>query len=125
MDINSAKQTLDEIERKQFAYKYVLSVVMNDASTVAPEGSYTARGTALGTLAGETFKLETSPELKEAVNYLFNHKEEAGQEYFRRAELIRENIRKMEKLPVEEYMAYEELMNNAHVAWLNAKKNNE
>ena len=125
MDINSAKQILDEIERKQFAYKYVLSVVMNDASTVAPEGSYTARGAAVGTLAGETFKLETSPELKEAVNFIYENKEDAGQEYFRRAELLRENIRKMEKLPVDEYMAYQELMNNAHVAWLNAKKNND
>ncbi|MBR0451533.1 MAG: carboxypeptidase M32 [Oscillospiraceae bacterium] len=125
MDINTAKHTLDEIERKQFAYKYVLATVMNDASTVAPPESYTARGTAFGILSGETFKLQTSPELKEAVYYLYENKDEAGPEYFRRAELLRENIRKMENIPIEEYMAYSELLNTAHVAWLNAKKNND
>ena len=125
MNTETAKRTLDELEKKQFAYHYVLAVVMNDASTVAPQGSYVPRGMAMGTLSGEIFKIQTSPELKEAVKYLYENKEEAGTEYYRRAELLRERIRKMENLPVEEFVAYQELLNEAHVAWLNAKKNND
>lgn len=125
MDITTAKQTLDTIERNQYAYRHALAIIMNDASTVAPPESYACRGVAVGILAGEEFKLQTSPELKEAVETLYNNKEEAGEQYYRRAELLRENNRKLDKIPMEEYMAYQELMNDANVAWIKAKRNND
>ena len=52
MDINTAKHTLDEIERKQFAYKYVLATVMNDASTVAPRKAIPQEAPLLGSSLG-------------------------------------------------------------------------
>ena len=53
MDINTAKQTLDELERRQYAYRHAMSIIMNDASTVAPPESYEPRGVAVGVLAAE------------------------------------------------------------------------
>ncbi|MBQ8996050.1 MAG: carboxypeptidase M32 [Oscillospiraceae bacterium] len=125
MDINTAKQALDNIERMQYAYHHAMAIITNDASTVAPPESYACRGVALGILSGESFKLETSPELKEAVATLYENKEEAGEEYFRRAELLRESYRKLDKIPMEEFMAYQELMNDANVAWIKAKRDND
>ena len=125
MDINTAKQTLDELERRQYAYRHAMSIIMNDASTVAPPESYEPRGVAVGVLAGEEFKLGTSKEMQEAVAYLYDHKEEAGEEYWRRAELLRENLRKLNVIPVEEYVDYQQLMSDANFAWRKAKKEND
>ncbi len=125
MDINTAKQVLDDLERKQFAYHYAMSIIMNDASTVAPPESYESRGVAVGFLSGESFKLSTCAELKEAVAALYADPDNAGEEYFRRAELQNESLRKLSQIPMDEYIAYRELMNTAHVAWLKAKKEND
>ena len=125
MDILTAKQTLDEHEKKMFAYRHALATIMNDASTAAPPESYEGRGVAVGVLAGESFKLETDPVLAEAVEVLYNNQEEAGEEYFRRAEILRETIRKTSSIPMDEYVAYQSLMNDANVAWLKAKRNND
>ena len=125
MDIITAKQRLDELEMQMYAYMHALSIVSLDAETAAPAESHEGRGVALGILSGELYKLSTSKELSEIVEYIYTHKEEADAELYRRAELLREDIRKTSLIPMDEYTAYQELLNTAAYTWGKAKRAND
>ncbi len=125
MDINTARQTLDDIERKLYAYKHAMAIISNDAETAAPAESQQGRGVALGILSGEAYKLTTSAELAAAAEYVLSHKDEADAELLRRAEIIKRDARETACIPIDEYTAFTELTNESYYVWYNAKLNND
>ncbi|MGX8774967.1 MAG: carboxypeptidase M32, partial [Bacillota bacterium] len=92
MEINKAKELLDSLERELFAYSYAMSSIGLDARTAAPPETQEGRGVALGILSARSHELMTSEELWTVVNTLYDNKEEAGPDYFRRSELLRKRL---------------------------------
>ena len=125
MDLQQAKERLDALELKNFAYNFAMSTIMTDTETVAPKESHEPRGIAMGILSGEQFQLQTSDETLEVVNTLFDNKDSLDEEYARRAEILKEDLDKIKKIPMEEYTAYTELMNASSYTWVKAKNNND
>ena len=125
MDIETAKKQLDEIERHLYAYKHAVNTIINDSETAAPAESQECRGVCLEYLAEEEFQLKTSKATSDIVEYIYQHKEEAGPEYWRRSEILHSSIHELNSISSEEYTDYITLTNDAGYAWLKAKKNSD
>ena len=121
MDITKAKEVLDSFERERYAYFYAMSTIELDATTVAPPETQEGRSIALGILSKRMHELTSSDELWEAVNALCDNEKEAGEIYFRRAELLRRSLADSRVVPTDEYVAYSQLLSQASYVWHKAK----
>lgn len=125
MEISKAKETLDRLEREMFAYNYAMSSINLDARTAAPPETQEGRSVALGILSSRSHELMTSEDLWETVNTLYDNKEEAGPEYFRRSEILRKELADMRAVPAEEYAELNKLLSESQYVWHKAKAAND
>ncbi len=110
------------IQKKAKAYGYALNVVGWDSQTEAPRGAFPRRAEMMGILSQELFKLQTGDEFKNAVNGLFetlNELEPAMQLEIKRA---KKNLDKMVKIPEDEFVEYQKLLNLSQRVWEDAKQ---
>ena len=125
MELKEAIKKLEELQQKQYAYQHVSSIVYLDATTVAPKGTAEGRGVALGILAGEEHKLFANEEVGRLLTFLDEHKEELDFLHRRQVEELKRNYEQLCRIPIEEYMAYSQLVNEAGDVWHKAKENND
>ena len=125
MDINNAKKQLDLLERELFAYRYAMSSIGLDARTAAPPETQEGRGVALGILSARSHELMTSEDLWETVNTIYDNKDEAGSEYYRRSELLRKELADMRAIPADEYAELTKLLSESQYVWHKAKAAND
>jgi len=125
MDLKTALQDLETLQRKQYAYGHVLTITQLDAETVAPRGTAEGRGVAMGILAGEMHALFANETVGRLLDYLNQRKEELDFLRRRQVEELSRSYRQLTRIPVEEYMAYSELVNQAEDVWHRAKENND
>ena len=125
MDMKEAKERLDAYERHVYAYNHAMSVITTDAETAAPPESYEGRGVAMGILSEELFKYSTDPENIKLVEEIYEHRDDADPQLARRAELLHKQNRELQCIPMDEYVAYNQLLNESSYAWLKAKANND
>lgn len=114
-----------EMLLKQKAYGYVLNITGWDSATEAPKGSFARRAELLGIISGELFQLSTSKEYQEVVNGLFEVIEELDDSSKREVKKAKKALDKIIKIPKEEYIAYNKLINLSQREWEDAKKNND
>lgn len=107
------------------ALNYVGNIIYWDASTVAPRDSYMERGERMSVIYKEHYDIRMSKEYIETVEYLSNHKEELDSDFNHEIELIVEDIENTKKIPVEEMLAYEKIVNEAIVKWEEAKNKDD
>ncbi len=125
MTVDEALKTLDEIEMKIHANRHAMSLLNYDAYTRAPKGSGEARGKTLSVLAADGYKLMVNASLKEALSVLLAEKDTLSEINRRRAEVLSEDVAKLERIPMEEVVSFEELTNEAQDIWHDAKVNND
>lgn len=125
MDLHTAIRELEELQRRQYAYFHASSIIYLDATTAAPRGTAEGRGVALSVLAGEEHKLLANEEVGVLLAFLSGHKEELDFLHRRQVEELGRRCRQLSRIPVEEYMAYSELVNRAGDVWRRAKENND
>jgi len=65
-----------ELQKKQKAYQYVLTLASWDSNTEAPKESFPFRSEMLGIISGEHFSLMTDKEYVETVNDLHENNED-------------------------------------------------
>ena len=125
MDMKEARERLDAYERHLYAFRHAMSVIVTDAETAAPPESYEGRGVALGVLSEEVFKYSTDPENVRLIEEIWEHRDEADPELARRAELLHKENRELRCIPMDEYVAFRQLLNEANYTWLKAKASSD
>lgn len=104
------------------AYDHAMGLIYYDGSTTAPAGTAENRSRTLSVLTEEMYRLQTGEETVALLEYLDSHKAELDEKEARMTELLLKDIREMQKIPMDEYVAYEEMLVLADDAWHRAKE---
>ena len=110
---------------KMEAYSHAFGVLNYDSETVMPKGGSEHLGMTYAVLSEEMYKLTVSPELKAMVREILDHRDEVDYITRREAEELHEDMERTEKIPMEEYVAYQVAQNEASHAWHTAKVTND
>lgn len=127
MKFETTKQALEALSRLQetlAAYNHVMGVTGLDASTSAPKGSYEGRGKAMGILSRVTYDLMANPENEEMLSVLEADLDSLTVQQKREVELLRKNYDQLHRIPAEEYVEFNVLLNDAETFWEKAKLEN-
>ena len=125
MDFNEAKKQLMELQSKMSAYMHAMELIYYDEATSAPKKTAKKREHALAILSSEFYQLSTGKETIEMLEFLDDRKEELNQKEKRMVFLLLKDIRQMQKIPMDEYIAYRSLLAGAYDLWRSAKENND
>ena len=110
---------------KMNAYGHAFGVLNYDSETAMPRGGSEHLGRTYAVLSEEMYKLTTSPELKGWVKEILEHRDEVDYITRREAEELFEDMERTEKIPMEEFVAYQVAQNEASSAWHKAKVTND
>ncbi len=124
-NIKDAVARLDEIEATAAAYSHAMGVMSLDAATAAPLGSAEGRGKTMAVLSSVVYELAASADTRELVEYLSAHMDELDPTHRRQAEIRKKGCEQLVRIPQEEYVAYNVLLNEAEGIWRVAKQNND
>ena len=124
-NINDAVARLDEIEAIASAYGHAMGVLGLDAATAAPLGSAEGRGRTMAVLSKVVYDLAASADTRELVEYLTAHADELDATHRRQAEIQKKSCEQLTRIPQEEYIAYNVLLNKAEGIWRVAKQKND
>ena len=125
MTLNEAIEKLNELEKSTYALNHALSILSVDGDTVAPKNSWKGRGKAMAYLTELAYKQLVNPETGEMLDTILQRREEADEVTFRKAELLKENYDEYNILPMEEFVAYQELTNESGAVWHDAKEKSD
>ena len=121
MKLNEAIEKLNEIEKAGYALGHAQFVLYTDGDTVAPKNSWKGRGKALAYLGELIYRQMVNPETGEVLETILQHPGETDEITFRRAEVMKENYDDLHVLPMDEFVAWQELTNEASAVWHDAK----
>lgn len=110
---------------KLHAYEHALGVLYYDAETVMPKAGGEGLSRTIGVLSEESYKLSTAPEFKEMLAALLQNKGELDAVTRREAEELSETMERIEKIPMDEYVAYQMAQSESSRVWHEAKANND
>ena len=125
MTLEEARKALKEQQIKESAYGHAMGLMSFDGMTIAPRDTYIPRGKTISILSGEMYKLSTGKESMELLDYLTEHKDELSMQEQRIVELRSKELRELRAIPVEEFVAYKELVNEASMVWQEAKEKSD
>ncbi|MEN6470792.1 MAG: carboxypeptidase M32 [Clostridiaceae bacterium] len=125
MEPTALKENFKAYQKKMRAYNHAMGVLQYDFETVMPKGGAEGMGETLGILSEESYKLSVSDELRAMIAELLAQKDALDFQTRREAEELLEDIEKIEKIPMEEYVAFEKLTNKASFVWHSAKPDND
>ncbi len=125
MNLQEAITKLYAWQNKLSAYNHAMALIYYDGSTVAPKKTAGNRAHTLGILSEETYKLTTNDETVEMLEFLDAHMDELEEKEQRIVYLACKGMKEMKKIPLEEYIAYQELLVNAGDVWHTAKETDD
>ncbi len=125
MNIQEAIEKFYALQSKISAYGHAMALISYDGATTAPRGTAHNRAHALSILSEETYKLSTKDETVSLLEFLNEHKSELSEKDARALYLASKDLEEMKKIPMDEYIAYQELMVEADDVWHRAKENSD
>ena len=125
MELLQACEQLTELQAKLSAFGHAMALIYYDGATTAPKGTAANRGQTLSILSRESYLLSTGEQTVELLEFLDAHKDELDAKHARIVEVALKDIREMKKIPMEEYVAYQQLLVQAEDAWHTAKQTND
>ncbi len=125
MQLQQAREKFVQLQSKLSAYNHAMSLIFYDGATTAPKATAANRGHTLSILSEESYKLSTGEETVSLLEFLDEHKSELPEKEARAVFLALKDIRDMQKIPIEEYVAYQNLMVEADDVWHRAKENDD
>lgn len=124
MNINTGKIELVELQRRLSAFNHAIELISYDGETAAPKCTASNRAHSISILSEEDYKIRTSPDTINLLEFLDLNKDKLNFEENRMVSLLLKDIRQMEKIPIKEYSEYKNLVINAQDAWADAKNKN-
>ena len=125
MELQQARKELMQLQEKMSAYDHAMGLIAYDGDTTAPPGTAGNRAHALGILSEITYQLATGRETVALLEYLDENKAALTDKERRMVYLLIKDIRFMQKIPLDEYVAYEKLVVESQDVWRRAKENND
>ena len=125
MILSEAIEKLNELEKAAYALGHAQSILYVDGDTVAPKNSWKGRGKALSYVGELMYRQLVNPETGEVLETILQHKDETDEVTFRRAEVMKESYDNLHILPMEEFVAYQELTNESSAVWHDAKEKSD
>ena len=125
MELQQAREQLMAYQSKMSAYGHALSLLNYDGDTSAPAGTSENRAHTMGILSEEIYKISTAPETVELLEYLDSQKEQLTEREQRMVWLLLKDIRFQQKIPMDEYVAYEKLLVESQAVWHKAKETSD
>ena len=125
MTMQEARQKLTALQHKLAAYGHALALMSYDGATTAPKGTAANRAQSMGVLGEELYLLSTGEESVQLLEFLDEHKAELDEKEQRIVYLLLRDIRRMQKIPMDEYIAYEKLTVEADDVWHTCKLNSD
>lgn len=109
MTLDEAIKSLMALQAKLAAYGHAMGLLFYDGATTAPKGTAANRGQTMSILSEEHYKLTTGEETIALLEFLDAHKSELDEKQQRMVFLLIKDIRNMQKIPMDEYVAYQQL----------------
>lgn len=122
MTIQEALEKLQSYEKTTFALNHAAGLMYYDGATTAPKGTAGAAGSTLGELSRMGYELTTAPETVEMLRTLMENREELDPVTRRRAEELWRDYDRTHRVPVAEYVAYQELSAKSDAVWHEAQR---
>lgn len=123
--VSQAVEALQKYQQTVSAYNHAIGVLMLDATTAAPADTWDGRGITMEVLSGVMYELTTKEENGELYSYLEAHADELDEVTRRQVEVLRKQYDRSRKVPADEYIAYDVLLNEAQGIWAKAKNAND
>lgn len=114
------KEEFKELLKKIEYLKSASSVLYWDMRVGAPKKAIPYRGEVLGFLSGESYKLQTSDEIKKYIDY-FTAQEDLDDVTKAMTEEAKRNYDQTKKIPEKRYTEYTVLTSNSEAVWEEAK----
>ena len=118
---SAALEQLRKLEKTYSAYAHAMGVLELDSATAAPAESWEGRGVTLGVLSELMYNLVADPQNGDLIAYLKDHEAELDPQARRELEVMEKNYEQLHRIPAEEYVAYNVLLNDAQANWEMAK----
>ncbi|MGI6315545.1 MAG: carboxypeptidase M32 [Christensenellales bacterium] len=118
------KETFKGYQKKMQAYGHALGLMNYDAQTAAPKGNTRTLGETIGVLSEEMYKLSSSDELYDLAQEVLADPA-MDMQTRREAEEIKRDIDETRKIPMDEYVAFQMLLNESGNVWAKAKTAND
>ena len=125
MDLNTARETILQMQAKASAYGHVTSLLSFDGQTTAPAKTAANRAHTLAILSEDIYKFATSEEYIEVLDFLQEHRDELSDNERRMVWLLSRRLRFMRSIPMDEYIEHERVLVESGEAWREAKANND
>ena len=125
MNVNDARNELMALQRKMAAFDHAMGLIYYDGCTTAPKETAANRGASLSILSEEMYKLSTSDETFALLEFLDGHKDELSEKEQRMVYLLLKDLRDMKKIPMDEFVAYQELLVKSDDVWHRAKETSD
>ena len=125
MTVNEARAALTQLQETLIAYGHASSLFYVDGTTIAPKDSADHRAKTLAILSEASYKLATSKETEDLLEFLDAHKEELSQEEARIVYLMLKDMRNTKKIPADEYLEMQKVMVKSGAVWHEAKEKND
>lgn len=111
--------------KKIKAYVYVLQLCGWDSNTEAPRGSFPRRAEMLGEISKVLFQLQTEQSTQDVVNELYSKREELDPLLRREVEKAKKDLDKVIKIPEDEFVEYQKIIQLAQISWQDAKEKSD
>lgn len=125
MELKQAREDLIKLQHRMAAYEHGMGAIHYDGETTAPKGTAKNRAQSLAILNEEVYKISTGKDTVELLEFLDENKAELTEKEARMVYLMLKEIRNMQCIPMDEYVAYRKLLVESEAVWEKAKHNND
>ena len=121
VELEELKEKLRALTGKLLAYSQAMGVMYYDAATGAPAGGAEDRGKTYAVLSEVIYGLQTGEETGALLTALKERQDALDPITRRQVSEMYRDYERTKKIPMEEYVAYEVLLNEADAVWHKAK----
>ncbi len=125
MELKTALEKLEEMQKANYALGHAMALLYVDGDTVAPKNSWQGRGRALGYLSELVYRQMVNVETGEVLAEVLANRDRVTEMQYRQAEVLQEDYNDMHVMPMEEYVAYQQLVNESSAVWHTAKEKSD
>ena len=125
MNLQQAIETYEETRKKLNAFRYLNFVMEWDHETEAPSGAIPLEAKQQAVLAEMEYRIQTDPDFQEAVEFLYENRQQLDPVLSHETEEQHRFIDEMRRIPLKEYTDFRELLANTYPVYVEAKRNND
>ena len=121
MELHEAREQLSALQARLSAYRHALGLINYDGATAAPKNTAANRAHTMPILSEAVYRIATGPETVSLLEFLDDRRDELSEKERRQVFLLLKDLRFMQKIPMDEFLAYRRLLVESDDVWHRAK----